>query len=140
MNLKSISGTIILLNICFMGMGCILKLKKASSVVLIVSTSSPLCASACNEACSCSSENTGGISIRSILSVIGGFVATYVALSHEDINKFADDINDEMFGVTRRGYIIHGDKRSFIVPAASVLFFNWIGRTLGDLVGKICSL
>ena len=121
----------------------ILKLKKASSVVLIVSTSSPLCAGACSEACSCSSEKKkeeSSISIRGILRLIGGFVATYAALSNEDINIFADDINDELFGVTRRGYILHRSSKSFIVPAIVVVIANFLGRTLGGFVGKIFDL
>lgn len=77
-------------------------------------------------------------SASKILEVVGLALGTFATLSSDELNKSADDLNDEIFGVTRRGYyIFHRNKSSFVVPTVYVLIGGSIGRIIGTLIGKL---
>ena len=76
-------------------------------------------------------------SASKILGAIGFSVGTFAALSSEELNISADDLNGKIFGVTRRGYILHRSKSSFIIPTACVMTVGSIGRFIGTLIGKL---
>ena len=121
--------------------GLVLHLKELSSTVLIVGTLNPLGCTACDCDCAKDSKDSrtkkDSNSASKILEVIGLALGTFAALSSDELNKSADDLNDEIFGVTRRGYIFHRNKLSFIIPTTCVLIGGTIGRLIGALIGKL---
>ena len=116
-------------------------LKELGSTALIVSTLNPVICSACDCDCAKNSKDSktkkDSDSAGKILESIGFALGTFAALSSEELNISADDLNGEIFGVTRRGYIFHRSKASFIIPTACVLIWGSIGRFIGTFIGKL---
>ena len=115
-----------------------MRIKETTSVVLMVSTLGSSLAVACDEKSSEESKSCRYCKYgRDVFRVIGFVLGTFIAISSDNVNKLADDLNGDIFDVTRRGYFIHHRKESFIFPTTFALMGGCIGGFVGDLFGKL---